>query len=144
MRSYETEPRIVVPKEGNQTTPGAYTEQEVATAEDALDLEGGGKLTPVEQPRRHGFQFPSPPSREQLLVGVAFWGVILLGAVLRFWGLGDKPLHHDESLHAYFSLQLMHNLENWAACFNAVPGYTCYQYDPLLHGPFQFHNIALV
>ena len=144
MRSYETEPRIVVPKEGNQTTPGAYTEQEVATAEDALDLEGGGKLTPVEQPRRHGFQFPSPPSREQLLVGVAFWGVILLGAVLRFWGLGDKPLHHDESLHAYFSLQLMHNLENWAACFNAVPGYTCYQYDPLLHGPFQFHIIALV
>ncbi len=147
MRSYETEPRIVGKQAGNQATPaaehvphdesGIYVEEEVTTTEDAPDWD-------VEQPRRLEFQLPSPPSREQLLVGIAFWGVILLGAVLRFWGLGDKPLHHDESLHAYFSLQLMHNLENWAACFNALPGYTCYQYDPLLHGPFQFHIIALV
>jgi len=98
----------------------------------------------VERPPRRAFRFPTPPSREQLLVGIAFWGVILLGAVLRFWGLGDKPLHHDESLHAYFSLQLMHNLENWTTCFNPPPGYACYQYNPLLHGPFQFHMIALV
>ena len=62
--------------------------------------------------------------------------------ILRFWGLGDKPLHHDESLHAYYSLQLMHNLENWSSCFS--PTVTCYQYNPLLHGPFQFHAIALV
>jgi uncharacterized protein (TIGR03663 family) len=61
-----------------------------------------------------------------------FWiGVILLGAVLRFWGLGDKPLHHDESMHAYFSLQFA----------SYPPGY---QYDPLLHGPFQFHAEAFV
>ncbi|HEY4033952.1 MAG TPA: flippase activity-associated protein Agl23 [Ktedonobacteraceae bacterium] len=72
-----------------------------------------------------------PPSREWILTAVAFWGIILLGAVLRFWGLGDKPLHHDESLHAYFALRLMENLRN-------------YQYNPLLHGPFQFHIIALV
>jgi len=83
-----------------------------------------------------------PPTREQFLVGAFFWGVILLGAVLRFWNLGDKPLHHDESLHAYFSLQLMHNMENWASCLNPLSG--CYHYDPLLHGPFQFHIIALV
>jgi len=93
----------------------------------------------IEQPRRKMFV---PPTREQLLVWLPFWGVILLGAILRFWGLGDKPLHHDESLHAYYSLQLMHNLENWASCFN--PGVTCYQYNPLLHGPFQFHAIATV
>jgi uncharacterized protein (TIGR03663 family) len=83
-----------------------------------------------------------PPSREQLWTGIAFWSVILLGAVLRFWGLGDKPLHHDESLHAYFSMQLMHDLENWSSCFNGTRA--CYKYDPLLHGPFQFHAIALV
>ena len=83
-----------------------------------------------------------PPTRQQLLIGIAFWGVILLGAILRFWGLGDKPLHHDESLHAYYSLQLMHNMENWLGCFN--PASNCYHYDPLLHGPFQFHIIALV
>jgi predicted membrane-bound mannosyltransferase len=83
-----------------------------------------------------------PPSREQLLSWLPFVGVVLLGAILRFWGLGDKPLHHDESLHAYFSLQLMHNMENWLACFS--PNSACYHYDPLLHGPFQFHIIALV
>ncbi|GAC1626889.1 MAG: hypothetical protein NVS4B11_23850 [Ktedonobacteraceae bacterium] len=93
----------------------------------------------IEQPRRKRFV---PPTREQLLVWLPFWGVILLGAVLRFWGLGDKPLHHDESLHAYYSLQLMHNMENWSTCFS--PTVSCYQYNPLLHGPFQFHAIALV
>jgi uncharacterized protein (TIGR03663 family) len=66
-----------------------------------------------------------------MLTAIAFWGIILLGAALRFWGLGDKPLHHDESLHAYYALQLMHNLHN-------------YQYSPILHGPFQFSAIALV
>ncbi|MBE3560560.1 MAG: TIGR03663 family protein [Ktedonobacteraceae bacterium] len=85
------------------------------------------------------------PARKQLLIGFAFWSVILLGAILRFWGLGDKPLHHDESLHAYYSLGLLrNNIENWLACFQ--PGFAqyCYRYDPLLHGPFQFHGIALV
>ena len=93
----------------------------------------------VEQPRQRRFV---PPSRDQLLLWVPFGAIILLGAILRFWGLGDKPLHHDESLHAYYSLQLMHNMENWATCFS--PTVSCYQYNPLLHGPFQFHPIAFV
>ncbi len=93
----------------------------------------------VEHPRRKGF---APPTREQLLLWLPFWGVVLLGAILRFWGLGDKPLHHDESLHAYYALQLMHNMENWSTCFS--PTTSCYQYNPLLHGPFQFHAIAFV
>src|SRR5262249_13102569 len=80
-----------------------------------------------------------PPSREQLFTLLPFVGFVLLGAILRFWGLGDKPLHHDESLHAYFGLQLMHNLESWSSCFNTG---ACYHYDPLTHGPFQFHIIA--
>ena len=91
-----------------------------------------------------GFRWPS---REQLLSWAPFWGVIILGAILRFWDLGAKPLHHDESLHAYYSLQLLHNLQNWGWCVglnNPPAGYGCYQYDPLLHGPFQFHAIALV
>ena len=71
------------------------------------------------------------PSREWILTAIAFWGVVLLGAVLRFWGLGDKPLHHDESIHGYFALQLMNNLLS-------------YEYQPIWHGPFQFNIIALV
>ena len=88
---------------------------------------------------RVGFK---PPTREQVITWAPYWAVILLGAILRFWALGDKPLHHDESLHAYFSLQLLHNLQNWAGCF--APTASCYRYDPLLHGPFQFHAIAFV
>ncbi len=92
-----------------------------------------------EEPRRFRFR---RPSREQIIAWLPFVAVVLLGAILRFWGLGDKPLHHDESLHAYFSLQLLHDLENWIGCY--APGASCYQYNPLLHGPFQFHLIALV
>ncbi len=95
-----------------------------------------------EIPQRRRF---FPPTREQLLTWIPFWGVILLGAILRFWGLGDKPLHHDESLHAYYSLQLLNNMAHWTWCINPPPqGYSCYVYTPLLHGPFQFHFIALV
>lgn len=58
-------------------------------------------------------------------------GVILLATVLRFWDLGGKPLHHDESMHAFFSLTFARNPAS-------------YQYDPLLHGPFQFHAEGFV
>jgi uncharacterized protein (TIGR03663 family) len=121
-------------------------EQEATSVED-----GEGSVAPfsveneeedieeIDRPPRRKF---FPPDREQILKWAPFWGVILLGAILRFWGLGDKPLHHDESLHAYFALQLMHNLENWSGCFSGT--LSCYRYDPLLHGPFQFHAIALV
>ncbi|GCF08267.1 flippase activity-associated protein Agl23 [Dictyobacter arantiisoli] len=81
-------------------------------------------------------------AREQCRLWLPFVSIVLLGALVRFLGLGDKPLHHDESLHAYFSLQLMHNMEQWKSCFDQE--ITCYHYDPLLHGPFQFHMIALI
>ena len=58
-------------------------------------------------------------------------GVLLLATILRFWDLGGKPLHHDESMHAFFSLTFARNPAS-------------YQYDPLLHGPFQFHAEGLV
>ena len=55
-----------------------------------------------------------------------WFAVIGLATILRFWDLGAKPLHHDESMHAYFSLLFAENPSS-------------YSYDPLLHGPFQFH-----
>jgi len=171
VKSYETKPlftgKQVEDQEitpagddpGNHTTAGQVshtnesiatsdTENEVPLVEDEIEAQNAEhdsyeEAGTIEYPRRRRFLTP-PPTREQLLYVASFWGIILLGAILRFWGLGDKPLHHDESLHAYFSLQLMHNLELWATCFNPPPGYACYQYDPLLHGPFQFHIIALV
>ena len=57
--------------------------------------------------------------------------VILLVAVLtRFWDLGSRALHHDESLHSYFS---------WI--YASGNGYI---HDPLMHGPFLFHATALM
>lgn len=57
-------------------------------------------------------------------------GILLLGILSRFWDLGSRALHHDESLHAYFSWLLA-----------TGQGYV---HDPLMHGPFLFHMTALV
>jgi uncharacterized protein (TIGR03663 family) len=47
---------------------------------------------------------------------------------MRLYDLGGRAVHHDESLHGYFSWLL----------FNGS-GYT---HDPLMHGPFLFHITA--
>ncbi|HEX6820377.1 MAG TPA: flippase activity-associated protein Agl23 [Ktedonobacterales bacterium] len=56
--------------------------------------------------------------------------IVLLAGILRFWGLGDKPLHHDESMHAFYSYLFARDPASYA-------------YDPLLHGPFQFHAVGI-
>ncbi|GCE17463.1 flippase activity-associated protein Agl23 [Dictyobacter kobayashii] len=115
-----------------------YTETDIPAEQDEEHAEE--EYTEAEQVAKPIW----PPTREQLWTGIAFWGVIILAAILRFWGLGDKPLHHDESLHAYFSLILMHNnMENWLTCAQTAAS-SCYRYDPLTHGPFQFHIIAFI
>ncbi len=57
--------------------------------------------------------------------------VVAIAAALRFWDLGLKAIHHDESLHATYSWYFAH----------LAP---IYKHDPLMHGPFQFHAMALV
>ena len=51
-----------------------------------------------------------PPVAERFAAPIGFtleaglYALILLAGVLtRFWDLGSRALHHDESLHAYFS-----------------------------------------
>lgn len=61
---------------------------------------------------------------------VAYFAVFLVALFTRFYDLGAKPLHHDESIHAYYSYKLF-KLEG-------------YQYDPTYHGPFLYHANALV
>src|SRR5262245_61243674 len=48
---------------------------------------------------------------------------------MRLIGLDDKPLHHDESEHAWFAWQLVNGRG--------------YIYNPVFHGPVQFYLIAL-
>jgi uncharacterized protein (TIGR03663 family) len=87
--------------------------------------------------REEGFRTPvlETDSRRQPPRGITLemllFAVILLAAVLtRFWDLGSRALHHDESLHAYFSW-LLATGQN-------------YVHDPLMHGPFLFHFNALI
>ncbi len=55
--------------------------------------------------------------------------VILLAIISRFYDLGARVFSHDENLHVYFS---------WL--YSIGKGY---QYSPLMHGPLQFHLLAL-
>src|SRR5437762_3083920 len=155
LKSYEkeSEQALTTPDdlevvESNQEEAEAPLVESVATVSvDVTDVPEGEKLQ--IQKKREWRNFPAVlSSREQLWTVIAFCGVVLLGALLRFWDLGAKPLHWDESLHAYFSMQLLHNnIDNWLGCVEAVSfskGTVCYHYDPLLHGPFQFHTIALI
>ncbi|HEX5939315.1 MAG TPA: flippase activity-associated protein Agl23, partial [Dehalococcoidia bacterium] len=54
--------------------------------------------------------------------------VFVTAAVLRLWDLDHRALHHDESLHAYFSWRFSEFFE--------------YDHNPLMHGPFQFHIVG--
>ncbi|MBI4499323.1 MAG: TIGR03663 family protein [Chloroflexi bacterium] len=56
--------------------------------------------------------------------------LLAVAAALRFWDLGSRALHHDESLHAVYSWYLY-----------VGRGYL---HDPMMHGPFQFHATALI
>ncbi|KPJ50445.1 MAG: hypothetical protein AMJ38_01785 [Dehalococcoidia bacterium DG_22] len=53
---------------------------------------------------------------------------IVAGAALRFWDLGARAFHHDESLHAQYAWYLFDNGN--------------YDHNPMMHGPFQFFGTA--
>lgn len=48
--------------------------------------------------------------------------LLIIAAITRFYALTDRPMDHDESVHAYLSYVFMKS------------GY--YEYDPAFHGPF--------
>ncbi len=58
-----------------------------------------------------------------------FAGILVLTVASRFYLLGERVMSHDESLHTYFSWLLYRG-----------QGYT---HNPMMHGPLQFHLIAL-
>ena len=76
------------------------------------------------------------PPRERPGSGPAKWTLLLLAGLLlaalatRFYRLGERPFHHDESIHAFQSYTLARD-GNW-------------RYDPAYHGPFLYYANALV
>ncbi len=61
-----------------------------------------------------------------------FWGLsgtfVFLAALSRLFFLDDKPFHHDESLHAYYSQK--------------VSAGGVHEYSALLHGPFLYYFVG--
>ncbi|KPK95488.1 MAG: hypothetical protein AMJ88_00700 [Anaerolineae bacterium SM23_ 63] len=55
--------------------------------------------------------------------------LILLALITRFYDLESRVMSHDESLHTWFSWELSRGLG--------------YSHDPMMHGPLQFHLVAL-
>ena len=51
-------------------------------------------------------------------------------AAIRLWDLGTRAMHHDESLHAYYSWRLAEG--------------EGYEHLPMTHGPFQFEASAAI
>jgi uncharacterized protein (TIGR03663 family) len=78
----------------------------------------------------HWLQRPIHPALPAVTNEIAlFAGIMLLAIVTRFYDLGTRVMSHDESLHTYFSWLLYRGQG--------------YQHTPMMHGPFQFHIIAL-
>lgn len=60
----------------------------------------------------------------------AYFVLIALAAITRFYNLGARVISHDESLHTYYSYELFRG-----------KGFV---HTPLMHGTLQFHLLALV
>ena len=57
-----------------------------------------------------------------------YGSLLLAAAAMRLWDLGSRAMHHDESLHAFYSWLLSEG--------------SGYQHSPMMHGPFQFEANA--
>jgi predicted membrane-bound mannosyltransferase/DNA-binding beta-propeller fold protein YncE len=74
---------------------------------------------------------PIHPALPAVTNEVAVFVLILVVAlVTRFYDLETRVMSHDESLHTYFSYLLYKGQG--------------YQHTPMMHGPFQFHFLAVV
>ncbi len=70
-----------------------------------------------------------------------YWYVLLIAALiavaagLRLWDLGERALHHDESIHVKFAWDISRGFVD-QQCGSV------YCHDPVYHGPFQYFGMA--
>ncbi len=86
----------------------------------------------------------SDASRERVSVlATRYWEIAAYGllfisaAILRFYNLGARAIHHDESLHAFYGYGFAKGLAN-VFTFGTDNGTSSYSHVPFMHGPFQF------
>jgi uncharacterized protein (TIGR03663 family) len=69
----------------------------------------------------------------------AYAFILASAVILRFWNLGARAIHHDESLHAYYGWGFAQGLERVFTWGTANSGANIgYSHVPFMHGPFQF------
>ena len=61
---------------------------------------------------------------------IAYTALLVAAAAMRLWDLGQRAVHHDESLHSFYSWQLAEGQG--------------FRHDPLMHGPLQFELNAAI
>ena len=84
----------------------------------------------MNEKRQNFLERPIHPALPAVTGEIFIFGVILLLSVIsRFYDLGTRVMSHDESLHTYFSWLLYKG--------------DGYQHTPMMHGPLQFHLLAL-
>lgn len=103
------------------------------TTPDLIRNRSRRRFRPVRDPAAHVLSTPLTLGRVNLEV-LAYVGLVLLSLGLHLWSLGRMAMHHDESLHAWFSWKF----------FTGRGGFTCgtsgiasdtYCYNPTFHGP---------
>jgi len=70
---------------------------------------------------------PTNSEKKYKLIGFL---IILFALLIRLYDLGYRVFHHDESVHASFTLKLLNTGQ--------------YTYNPAYHGPFLFYSTAVV
>ncbi len=82
-------------------------------------------------------------TREQISTLVTkYWEIaayVLIGAIaaaMRFYNLGARAMHHDESLHGFFSYGFTKGMRQFFTFGTANTD--TYKHVPFMHGPFQF------
>lgn len=93
----------------------------------------GGKWTPVDDVKRATAEAALESSPRGFVIPfrwevAAYVTLVVVALLLRTWGLGDRAVHHDESLHGFFAWNIYQGDE--------------YLHNPLTHGMFLFHSIA--
>lgn len=114
---------------GSKLQPTAQTEKVVKQ----VPVGKNSKATPAVESDIKDRSLSSPAFKVDFSFSwleIVYAALILITVFTRFHHLGDKPHHHDESMHAFYSWQLFHDGD--------------YEYNPMMHGPFQFHGNAFM
>ncbi|HYM15616.1 MAG TPA: flippase activity-associated protein Agl23, partial [Dehalococcoidia bacterium] len=98
-------------------------------------------LTGTTGERLKTFALDDAARRRLTDIAARYWEIaayavlVAFAGGLRFYNLGARAMHHDESLHGYFSYGFTKQLREFFTTGSATDAY---KHVPFMHGPFQF------